>query len=189
MTNDEVMALASELAEDGATHELADGRELAVSIGADEQEVLYGDRRRGGVMETDDEYLGKFAWVERDRYNDHDRERPAGFDGNAEILSVGRGGDRLWWQPSKDAPSRYNDADGFRAVRRAVLQLLEYGYSYVRLELRDAERDAYGRRIVRAVAGTYGVTLSDTYREAREEVAFIVADLIHEVMAEVDATA
>lgn len=52
-------------------------------------------------------------------------DRPDHFDGNAECLGVGRSYDRVWWQPPADV--KRTDA-GFAALRRSLLDLLEYGY-------------------------------------------------------------
>lgn len=156
-------AILDALTEDGDTFELADGRTLALKFEPDE----------GTTVEDDGDWYGHIAPV-RDGYNDYGTRwpRPDGFDGNAE--KIWTRSDAWWWQP----PAEVKRADeGFAALRAALVDLLEYGYSGIVLELRDGS-DAYGRPIVRNVASLWGIEPFPDASFVRE----VVDGLLEEVM-------
>jgi len=96
--------------------ELDDGRTVRLRIEPDQDH---------SVLDEDEEMFGSFAHV--GRRNDYGHyERPDGFDGNAELLGIGRSYDRIWWQPRKDAPRR--GTSEFDLERSQIIELLEYGY-------------------------------------------------------------
>jgi hypothetical protein len=116
---------------------------------------------------NDFEYYGRVAPVVS-RYGEQ-KERPDGFDGGAEILTVGRGGDRYWWQPYD-----VTDAEDRRATRRLVCDILEYGFLSLCVErLRDQD-DAYGRPVVDAY---YAMGAIDPFPSDD-----VLADLISELV-------
>lgn len=112
---------------------LPDGRELRLRVTTDDCDVM--------DLWSDDCY-GKVEWEARGDYP----PRPQGFDGNAEKLSIGRGNDKLWWQPPADGPKR-TDVSAFRKLRADVTDLFEYGWQSIGLEILDG-RDAYNNPIV-----------------------------------------
>lgn len=58
--------------------------------------------------------------------------RPAGFDGAARKLAIGRGHDVWWWQPPADIKG---DRDAVDELVRLVCDLLEWGWQVVTLEM------------------------------------------------------
>lgn len=76
------------------------------------------------------DYYGKVEPMPR--YWQGQSVRPSGFDGGAEILSVGRSCDRWWWQPPADV---VRDRDLRRSMRANVCDLLEFGFSVVYLDI------------------------------------------------------
>jgi hypothetical protein len=98
--------------------------------------------------------------------------RPEGFDGNAEILRVGRN-DPIWWQPPADVP---RTSPHFAELRRQVSDLLEYGFQVITVE-RCEGTDAYGRPIVVAAASLGGIEPYADGAYLRE----LIGDLVDEV--------
>lgn len=121
---------------------LADGRALRCTIEPDEhEECLYIPKGQRCGHIDDDEYLGLFAWVDERRWSDYPPPRPPEMDGRAVKLSR-RDGD-IWWQPGPDLT-----ADDIRELKPKISDLLDFGYSLLRLEVLSTETDGYGRRIV-----------------------------------------
>jgi len=122
----------SGLIDDGDICILDDGRALRLCIEPDEWMDLadFGD------------CYGFTAWTEKDRCTGRDKPRPDLFDGRAQKLRLRDGS--LWWQPPADV-------EDVSALRRLVLDILEYGMSLYRLELCEGF-DAYGKLIVRNYA-------------------------------------
>lgn len=143
-----MMELLADLRDDGDTIDLGDGRALRLKIRPDEGYDPFN--------ETD--IYGRIGWG--DRNNDYGRERrPKGFTGNAEKISIGRG-DMAWWEPPTDVK---RSDPSFAKLRSLVVDLAEYGCSYVALELLEGE-DAYSRPIVVNVASLGGIdSLADGY--------------------------
>jgi hypothetical protein len=160
----------SHLEDDGDTVKLDDGRTLRLRIEVDQDT---------NVME--EEFFGEFAWCDRlDRRHMNDygtpAPRPDGFDGNAEKLSTSHG-DRYWWQPPRGdyEMTAKRGSDEFNSFRQLVMDLVEWGYKGVVLELCDGA-DAYGRPVVSAVASLWGIdSLEDGY------LAEVVKDLAAEL--------
>lgn len=120
------------------------------------------------VME--DEFYGKFEWA---RGGGSGTLRPKDFDGNAEKLNVNRG-DSLWWQPPDEVK---RSDEGFVKFKANVLNLLEYGFSGVVLELLHGE-DAYNNPIVVQVASLWGIdSLENGY----------LKEVVHELVEELEA--
>ena len=121
------------LSSDGDTITLDDGRILRLRIEPDEWQDIsdFGD------------CYGMAAWTEKDRCTGRDKPRPQGYDGRAQKLRLHHG-NKLWWQPPADI-------EDVSALRRLVLDILEYGMSVYRLELCEGF-DAYGRPIVQDFA-------------------------------------
>jgi hypothetical protein len=132
-----------QLKDDGDTIELPDGRKLRVRIQPDE-----------GVSINDfPDCYGETAWMS------HDRQRPDTFTGAAEVLKHDYP-HRLWWQPPADV---VRGTPQFAKLRRLVLELLEFGFCYVALELLEGE-DAYRRPIVVKVESLSGIdSVADGY--------------------------
>lgn len=133
------------LDEDGATVDLGEGRTLRLRIVPDESWSIFDDG----------DWYGKLAWVDDRR--DYRPQRPQGFTGNAEILGIGRGNDRVWWEPPADVP---RTAENFDALRRSIIDAMEEGAVGVILEVLEGE-DAYGRPIVREADSLWGVVGHD----------------------------
>lgn len=165
----------SDLMHDGDTLELGDGVMLRLRVEPDDIDPF----------ENADCY-GKIAPVERDRYNGYngEKDRPDGFDGNAEKLHVPGNGGAVWWQPHPESPKR--GTDEFKRERKNILDLLEYGCCGFVLELCDGE-DAYHRPIVRHVASLWGIEpfpgdyAHEVVRDLYAEIEAAMADLASQV--------
>jgi len=159
------------LEDDGDIYKFDDGRELRLRIEHDEDHSI-----------LDEEMHGEFAWP--GRTNDYGRyDRPAGFDGNAELLGFGRSYDRIWWQPPRGDYALYDDgkparrgSKAFEEYRTTVLELLEYGYVGVIVELWHSCPTCASRHEDRS-ASLWGVewNADDAYK--RE----VIGDLIDEL--------
>jgi hypothetical protein len=157
-----MLDLLADLREDGDFIGLGDGRALRLRIEPDDVNPF-----------DDDEFFGRIGWPVRD---DGGRDRrPQGFDGNAEKVTINR--DAAWWQPPADAPKR-SDPE-FAKLRRHAIDLAEYGYSIVTLELLGGE-DGYGRPIVLEVASLGAVDLVD-FDPNHEYLTEVVGDLASEL--------
>jgi hypothetical protein len=125
---------------------------------------------------NDDEFFGRLEWVRKSSnlYGDNRTTRPDWCDGNAEII------DRehfsvLWWQPSSDAK---RGTDEFTRLRRSLMDIVNYGYQVITLELREGT-DAYGRPIVIDVESEMGVEAMADDGDIRE----ITRNLFDEMMS------
>jgi len=158
----------SELAEDGDTLKMDDGRMLRLRIRVDQDTEVQNE-----------EFYGEFSWARNDpnyvgAYNTH---RPTGFDGNAEKLSTYHG-DSYWWQPPRGdyEMTCKRGSPEFAEFRQNVKALVEWGFKGVVLELLDGT-DGYGRPIVVEVASLWGIdSLENGY------LAEVVSDLVGEVL-------
>ena len=145
------------LTDDGDTLDLEDGRTLRLRI-----ELDFID-----PFEEFDAY-GKVA---ANTYNSLTgrSQRPEGFDGNAEKITVYN--DVLWWQPPPGAPDR--GTPEFAKFRQLVSDLASWGMKIVFLEVLSG-LDAYRQPIVVDVASLGGIdSLEDGY--------------VHEVVSELAA--
>ena len=70
-------------------------------------------------------------------------QRPAGFDGSAEVIERDRG-QRLWWQPYREGHKVYNTAKD----RGQVVEIVAYGFRYMVLKLRGPASSITGNHIV-----------------------------------------
>lgn len=168
------------LDQDGDTIELDDGRTLRLRTGQDEEPVM--DR-----LEPD--CYGKVAWVADSPWG-HPKERPDGFTGRAEKIHLRDCS--LWWEPPADvydATQRQRRGEDIgrhttiRDLRLLLIDLFEFGFQYVALELLDG-RDAYERPIVVAVHSIYGVEPV----EYRAFCDFLRADFLPDALTELGVT-
>lgn len=161
--HDEIVAA---LDDDGATYKLDDERTLRLRIEPDPFMSVMDD--------TD--FYGSLAFADVGHRNDYGRrERPDGFNGNAERLSATHSYDAMWWQPPPDVK---RGTETFHKVRSALLELLECGYSIVTVELLHGT-DGYGRPIVERVASLGGV---EPFQYGDGTLAEILSDLLLEVL-------
>lgn len=103
---------------------------------------------------NDHEYYGRVEPV-MSRYSTQQPCRPAGFDGRARIMVVGRDAYRFWWQPPTDVEPM--DADELRRTMTMVRDILEYGFWFVVVERLANDDDAYGCPIVDDYHGYGGI--------------------------------
>lgn len=133
------LAAAQEaLTSDGDTFELADGRSLRLRISHDE-----------GASINDYESDGRIEWT---RDNDYGHVRPADFDGSARVIQTD-GGSALWWNPpGKEITGKGWDAETMQTEEARIRDLIEYGFSYVSLELLETVTDSQGGEHIVTVA-------------------------------------
>jgi len=134
----------STLTMDWDTLDLEDGRVLRLRIEPDDV----------NPFEDNPDFYGRIASTERNRETGRS-QRPDGFDGNAEKLSIYN--DVIWWQPPKDVKRTSEHFAGFRDFIR---ELASFGSHYVALEILEGE-DAYHRPIVVNVASLGGIDSLD----------------------------
>lgn len=127
MTEDATRALLAELTDDRDTVDLPDGRTVRLVIEHDPDTTLIGEG-------ADFDCYGKLEWRDMtDRYGEgHWPARPDGFDGNAEVLCA-PSSDPVWWQPAEGSPAR--GTREFVEMRRGMLELLEFGFRCVGIEV------------------------------------------------------
>lgn len=154
----------SSLTSDGDTVEVDESRTLRLRILPDADIDPFDDS----------DFWGKIAPLGASPRNDYgERERPTGFDGNAEKLSVASNGETVWWQPPADGPERTDPI--FAKFRQNVLDLLENGMCGVVLEILDG-KDAYGTPVVVKTESLWGIdSLENGY------LAVVVKDLAQEL--------
>lgn len=152
----------SDLTDDGDLMELPDGRTLRLRVEVDMDYDPFVDM----------DYYGKIASL--DRYG---RQRPEGFTGNAEKLSIFN--DVIWWEPPTGPDFGVKRSDpGFKEFRSLVQDLASFGGKVVTVEVLDG-KDAYGRPIVVGVASLGGIdSLENGY------LAEVVKELVDEALAE-----
>jgi hypothetical protein len=141
----------SSLTDNGDTLDLGDGRTLRLLIKPDEDASINDYDADGRV--------------------DASKERPADFDGNAEKLHMGDY--TLWWQPPADSPKR--GTPEFEEMRRHVLELIEFGFYGVVLEVLQGT-DAYDRPIVTHSASLWAIESLE-----RDYLATVVGELATEL--------
>lgn len=177
LTDDEMREVVEALASDigstyGApnTHKLTlpDGREVLFRAEMRPEEMTFTD-----VSDWSGDTYGRTAWGKESRTYTGYHWRPEGFDGNAEVISSDRDA-RLWWQPPADVA---RGTEEFRKLRRAVRDLLEFGYSYILVEVCEGA-DAYGRPIVTDVAGVGLIEPTEDESYLTEMVAELVRELV-----------
>lgn len=137
----------TELRDDGDTIDLEDGRKLRLRIEPDMDAQI-----------NDFDSYGKIEWGTKDQNSGHE-QRPKGFNGNAEKLSIYSGGVSLWWQPPEGMTAK-RGTEAWRQERSAIRDLAEYGFKGVILEVLDGE-DAYHRPIVTKTASLWGIDSFD----------------------------
>lgn len=162
--------IADELREDGDECEVG-AWTLRLTIEPD-QFMSIMDEQGEGV------WCGRLAWAERRNSWDDHYTRPDWADGGAELLRP-HFADPIWWRPLDDC---LKDRELRDAVRRSVLELLEWGYSVVTVEA-FRHRDLYGRPCVEAVGCLGGVDDFDAYPGL---VAEIVGDQLWDQLEGVD---
>lgn len=152
---DEILAEAIDaLTDDGDTFELPDGATLVLRIQPDECST---------IEDIGGDWYGAIEWEDTRRTNSYGHVmRPDGFDGNAEKLSTRDGS--IWWQPPTDVK---RGTDTFDAMRRNLIDLIEYGYSSVGVEYHKGT-DAYGRPIVRGCSWLGGFEPFEDVADALE---------------------
>ena len=172
MTTDEVSTLLTELTDDRDTVELPDGRTVRLRIEHDPDTRLIGEG-------ADFDCYGKLEWRDtRDRWGEgHWPARPDGFDGNAEVLCA-PSSDPVWWQPAEGSPAR--GTREFVEMRRGMLELLEFGFQQVGLEILET-CDCCDVTSVRGSAWIGGV--DDATGDHLQE---LIGELFADVMAEVN---
>lgn len=154
--------------------------EIVENLRMDDNPAKYTDTngRKWRLTVEPDEFDG----VDSDNYgmvahaDDRGRQgqRPAGFDGNAEKLHVGRSHDGYWWQPPADVK---RGTEMFTKFRRTLMDILEFGYQCIVLES-GTQTDAYGRMVVDAYT-TIGMVEPFVDEEYGQE---IVGDLVREIL-------
>ena len=108
---------------DGDTWDMNDGRVIELRVTPDDDMSIM-DEQGEGV------WCGQLEWTHQT--NDYGWPiRPEWADGGAEILSRDHNS-VLWWRPLDDCLKDRTIRD---AVRSTVLELLEYGYSIVSVEV------------------------------------------------------
>jgi hypothetical protein len=145
------LSFAHELGYNGATIALTDddddnGPRLRLVVNADQDYNPFEDSDCYGAIAD-----------ATPRYGEQ-RQRPEGFDGNAEVLWPPQNGCPVWWQPPKDGPKR--GTPEFRDLRNLVLDLAAFGGSVVTVEYLSGS-DAYSRPIVRDAASLGGIDSLD----------------------------
>lgn len=129
---------------------------------------------------NDCDVYGQVAPVEHARYRTGpgrgELSRPEGFDGAARKLH-GRTWD-YWWQPHPTTVAQGPDA--IRQAAGEVTDLLEYGFTYLGLEILEGE-DAYGRPIVQAFTGLGGCDYT-IYAPDRAYLATVIADCLSDLL-------
>ena len=122
---------------------------LAAELTDDSDTVELGNRRYRLRVEPDEtlrvediagDNYGALQWADT-RRDDGYHQRPDSFTGNAELLGIGRSYDRIWWEPPTDVP---RTSEHFAALKRGLVNLLEYGYSVVGLEVSELVTDSRG---------------------------------------------
>lgn len=147
--------LLNNFTDDGDTLDIGNGKMLRLVITPDEDTLL-----------NDFDYYGQIEWV---RVNDCGRHtRPESFDGRAQVISS-EWYQRLWWQP----PTDMTHPEDIRQIKRLVLDIIEYGFNVVTLQLCENE-DAYGNPIIIDYACLGGV-------EPFSDLTDIVSDLASEL--------
>ena len=164
--------MVSELAKELASKArwLSPGDEVEIDL-TDETAVRVKIEPDYDTSVNDYDCYGAFEWVSADPY--HEKQRPAGFDGNAEKLHLGNEG-QAWWQPPADVK---RTDEGFGEFKDIVRDLLMYGFVGVVVERLDGE-DHYGKGIVRDSASLWAI-------EAMVKEDFL-AEVIDDLMGEVD---
>lgn len=155
-------AIVAALTDHGDTFELPDGRTLRLKVEHDPYTSIM-DEQGEGV------WCGRLEWDDSRTENAYGyRMRPDGFTGRAEVISRDRDA-RLWWEVPGDIVI---GSDHHRTFRQTILELLEYGYKMVTVELCE-ECDHGGEHVVNfdTVGGCDSV-----YPE-------LVADLVSEVLS------
>lgn len=136
--------------------DLPDGRSLRLRCEQDDYSVL------------DDDWYGKIA---PEKYRWGTREyRPEGFNGRARKIRTRS--DTFWWQPPDDVTD-----DQLNNLLNTLVDILEYGYSVLTLELLAPERDIYGYRPVLAAASLGGMEPFPDDDHVRDVVADLACEL------------
>ena len=163
-------AICAELVDDGDTFTMDDGRVIRLKIEQEECDIfdLWEDCCYGKVEPVT---------LNRD-YNYSERPRPAGFNGAARKLRVGRGHDGWWWQPPADVAQEHVES-----LRKLVTSIIEEGFWQVGVELLSG-RDAYGQWIVQHAAWVGGIEPMSWDASAREHYAEFVHDQVRELLFE-----
>lgn len=170
--NDEQTAAAIDTLLADETYDLGNGRTLRLTTEPDDMSIT--DEQGTGV------WCGQLEWDDRRRQNSYGYTlRPIGFDGGAEVI-YRDGSNALWWQPMEDCKP---GSEIRAAVRREILDLINYGYRSIILEVIGEPADIYGYRPVLAVAsmGGFGPFDDDGPR-------YYLPDMIAEVLNQMEAT-
>lgn len=149
------------LTDDGDTFELADGRSLCLRLFPDEDASI-----------NDYEGDGQVEWGES---NDYGYVRPANFTGTARIIKR-EGNSALWWQPpSVEMIGKSWTNDEMYEEQTRIMELVEYGFTLVRLELRETLTDSAGNEhtvvLADAILGGVDKMYPDLVAELAGEIA------------------
>ena len=98
--------------------------------------------------------------------------RPEGFDGAARKVDYRDG--RFWWQPPADALA---DPELLASMRRSLVDLVDYGFKRVTVELLDPEPDYFGRFITRDRRSMGGLEPFDEIGPAVQELMGDIEEL------------
>lgn len=103
---------------DGENTVTIDGVDYVITVAADDSHSV----------SDDGDWFGSIVYA-NSRYGRYRCERPDGFDGGARLIST-YSGDTYWWQPPTDVIS---NRETLRGLQSTLLELIEYGYSTVRV--------------------------------------------------------
>lgn len=124
------------------------------------------------------ECYGNIVWVSHTHTHQH--QRPEHFDGNAEMLYVGRGNSACWWQPpllDKAERQRWHtDSTWRKTMRQTTIDIIEYGFYIMTLEVTKGT-DAYGEPVVVDYTTIGGIEPYNTDSHLAELIYDMVQDL------------
>lgn len=149
------------LTDDGDTFELADGRSLCLRLFPDEDASI-----------NDYEGDGQIEWTND---NDHGHVRPSNFDGSARVVKTERGSALWWMPPTKEIMGKAWDSETMQEEEARIFDLIEDGFTLVRLELRETLTDSAGNEhtviVADAILGGVDKMYPDLVAELAGEIA------------------
>ena len=151
---------AGEVPSSEGVYRQADGTLFRVSTEPDQ----WGDLR------DDEDWYGKVSLIDPRR--DEQGNRPEGFDGAARKVDYREG--RFWWQPPADVLA---DPDLLRAMRQSLVNLVDFGYKCVTVELLGPEPDYFGGFITRDCRSMGGLEPFDEIGPAVQELMGDIEEL------------
>ena len=150
---------AGEVPSSEGVYRKADGTLFRVSTEPDQ----WGDLRDA------EDWYGKVGIID---LRTEQENRPEGFDGAARKVNY-RGG-RFWWQPPADVLA---DPDLLASMRHDLVDLVDYGYKCVTVELLDPEPDYFGGFITRDCRSMGGLEPFDEIGPAVQELMGDIEEL------------